>query len=62
MTPLEIQEQLKQKNMTAAKLARRWRRSKTAISFLIHGKVNSRRLEQKLADLLGVPVEEIRNR
>jgi lambda repressor-like predicted transcriptional regulator len=61
MTPQEIKARLASKNLTAYKLARRWRVSDTTLHFLIHGKMRSRDLERRLARVLGVKLKDLRN-
>ena len=59
MTAAEIKRKLKAKGITQTDLEKRFSVSDTAISFLVNRKMKSRRLEKRLARILGVTVEEL---
>jgi hypothetical protein len=54
LSPSEVKTLLKAKGTNAAKLGRRWRRSRVTMHYLVRGELNSRPLRKKLADFLGV--------
>lgn len=60
MTSQEIKARLKQKRVTQAALARKWGKSPATIHFLIERKLTSEALERKLARLLGVSIESLK--
>lgn len=62
MNQKEIQLLLKGKGFTQSKLARRWRRHRSTISFLIKGELQSQVLRRKLAELLGIPESDLPRR
>ena len=59
MTPAEIKSRMKEMKLTQKKMAKRLNRSETAINFIIHGKLQSERLETRFAKVLGVTLEEL---
>jgi transcriptional regulator with XRE-family HTH domain len=61
MTAKEIKILLKAKKLSQRELSRRWKKSLSAVHFLIEGKLQSAALERRLARTLGVSVEEIRD-
>lgn len=60
MTEERIKSLMKEKGLTVGRLAKRFRKSHTTIHFLIKRQLKSKRLEERLAVALGVPVEELR--
>ncbi len=60
MTPQEIKRRLKEKKLTQLKVAKRFGVSGTSISFLVHGRPPSEKLEKRFARALGVSVEQLR--
>jgi transcriptional regulator with XRE-family HTH domain len=52
MTSNEIKRRLKEKGLSQADLCRRWGASATAISFVVHHRLKSDRLEIPLSKLL----------
>lgn len=60
MTPNEIKGHMEAKKLTQEKLADRFGVSQTAIHFLIHGRLNSRKLQRRLARALGVKLSQLR--
>lgn len=60
MTEKEIKDLMKEKNLTASELARRFEVSHTAIHFLIKRQLKSEELEKRLARALGVKLEKLR--
>ncbi len=60
MTPQEIKERLKSKELTYRDLAKRWGVTSASISNFINGDMKSARLEKRLANVLGVSVEFLR--
>jgi transcriptional regulator with XRE-family HTH domain len=61
MTPQEIKRRVSLMRLTQRKLARRFNVSQSAIFLLLNQKLTSDRLEKRLARLLGVTVEELRD-
>ncbi len=60
MTPQEIKDVLKAKDLTYRQLAKRWGVTSASISNFINGDMKSERLERRLASVLGVSVEFLR--
>lgn len=60
MTSQEIKARLKQKRVSQAALARKWGKSPTTIHFLVERRLKSEALEKKLARVLGVTVESLK--
>lgn len=60
MTSVEVKQKLREKNLTQAQLARRFRVSTAAMALFVNRKMTSARLERRLAKELGVTVEELR--
>jgi lambda repressor-like predicted transcriptional regulator len=61
MTPEEIKQRVTKLGFTNRALAKRFRVSHTTIHFLLNKSLTSQRLEKRLARLLGVTVEELRD-
>jgi plasmid maintenance system antidote protein VapI len=61
MTPTQVKRKLKEKNLTYWRLAKRWRVTSGMVSNFINGKTVSEPLQRKLAEVLGMSVEELRN-
>lgn len=61
MTPTQVKRKLKERKLTYWRLAKRWRVTSGMVSNFINGKAKSEPLQKKLADVLGVSVEELRN-
>lgn len=60
MTPDEVKKRLKRQNISQAEFARKCGVSSAAMALFINRKMTSKRLEKRLAKLLGVTVEELR--
>jgi len=60
MTPQEIKDALKAKGYSQNALARKWDKPACTISALVNQKFKSRRMEKRLARLLGVTLEVLR--
>ena len=60
MTAEEVKHKLRLLNISQAELARRWKKSESAVSLCINRKMKSAEIEEKLAALLKIEVEELR--
>lgn len=60
MTPEQIKDRMTEKGLTVGTLARRFKKSHTAIHFLIKRQLKSEELDRRLARALGVKLEELR--
>jgi lambda repressor-like predicted transcriptional regulator len=58
-TPLDIQYHLKKRGVTQKQLARELAVSDMAISYVIHGKLVSRRIMIAIADTIEMPPEDV---
>ena len=61
MRPMEIKARLKAKGLTQGDLSRKWKKSRSTVSFLVNRKMTSAELERKLAEILDVAVAELRD-
>jgi len=62
MTPKQIKSRIKEKGLSQRAIAKRLKRSQTAVHFMIYGRLKSARLEKRFANLLGLTVEEFRGK
>lgn len=61
MTPRQIKARLAEKGINQAALCRMWRKPRVTISYLVNRKMTSFVLEKKLARLLGVSLDYLRD-
>lgn len=61
MTTEEIKARLKEKGLSERALAKRFKTSPSTVHFLIHRQLTSKRLEKRLARIIGISLEELRN-